>query len=72
MSKKRALITGINGMDGSHLADFVGLDTLLFVLETMYEEFGDPKYRPCPLLKKMVRSGNLGRKSGKGFYEYGK
>ncbi|MDY6966362.1 MAG: 3-hydroxybutyryl-CoA dehydrogenase [Halobacteriota archaeon] len=52
------------------LADFVGLDTLLSVLETMYEEFGDPRYRPCPLLRKMVRSGNLGRKTGRGFYDY--
>lgn len=54
------------------LADLVGLDTLLSVQETLYQELGDSKYRPCPLLRKMVRAGHLGRKSGKGFYEYAK
>ena len=52
------------------LADLVGLDTLLNVQQHLYEEFGDPKYRVPGLLRKMVRAGRLGRKSGKGFYDY--
>lgn len=52
------------------LADLIGLDTLLLVVETLYEETSDSKYRPCPLLKKMVRAGHLGRKTGQGFYSY--
>ena len=52
------------------LADMVGLDTCLHVMEVLHEGFGDPKYRPCPLLKRYVAAGRLGRKSGRGFYEY--
>lgn len=54
------------------LADLIGLDTLLFVIETLYTETSDSKYCSCPLLKKLVRAGNLGRKIGKGFYQYEK
>jgi 3-hydroxybutyryl-CoA dehydrogenase len=53
------------------LADFIGLDTCLAIMEILHEGFGDPKYRPCPLLRRMVDAGHLGRKSGRGFYEYG-
>ncbi|WP_054033866.1 3-hydroxybutyryl-CoA dehydrogenase [Desulfatitalea tepidiphila] len=52
------------------LADLIGLDTCLAIMETLYEGFKDSKYRPCPLLRKYVEAGWLGRKTGKGFYEY--
>ena len=52
------------------LADFIGLDTCLSIMETLHEGFGDSKYRPCPLLRKYVKAGWLGKKSGRGFYEY--
>ncbi|MFD0050825.1 3-hydroxybutyryl-CoA dehydrogenase [Actinomycetes bacterium NPDC127524] len=52
------------------LADFIGLDTCLYIMETLHEGFGDDKYRPCPLLRKYVKAGWLGKKTGRGFYNY--
>jgi 3-hydroxybutyryl-CoA dehydrogenase len=52
------------------LADMIGLDVLLSVMQILHDEFSDSKYRPCPLLKEMVAAGDLGRKSGRGVYNY--
>ncbi|MEK4027688.1 3-hydroxybutyryl-CoA dehydrogenase [Pseudobacillus sp. FSL P4-0506] len=52
------------------LADFIGLDTCLYIMETLHDGFGDDKYRPCPLLRKYVKAGWLGKKTGRGFYTY--
>jgi len=52
------------------LADFIGLDVCLAIMNVLHDGFGDPKYRPCPLLRRMVAAGQLGRKSGQGFYTY--
>ncbi len=52
------------------LTDFIGLDTILYIGEIMFEEFREPRYAPPPLLKRMVKAGYLGRKSGRGFYDY--
>lgn len=53
------------------LADLVGIDVVLAIMESLHAEFGDPRYRPAPLLRRMVRAGRLGRKSGRGFFDYG-
>ena len=73
----RESIDGIMKLGMNHpmgpltLADFIGLDVCLAILNVLHEELGDPKYRPCPLLKRYVDAGWLGRKSGRGFYNYG-
>jgi 3-hydroxybutyryl-CoA dehydrogenase len=67
----QAMVLGANHPMGPlALADLVGLDTLLAVLDGLHQELGEDKYRPAPLLRKMVRAGHLGRKSGRGFYDY--
>ena len=67
----QAMVLGANHPMGPlALADLVGLDTLLAVLDGLHQELGEDKYRPAPLLRKMVRAGHLGRKSGRGFYHY--
>lgn len=72
----RESIDGIMRLGMNHpmgpltLADFIGLDVCLAIMNVMHEGFGDPKYRPCPLLRRYVDAGWLGRKTGRGFYEY--
>ena len=69
----KGMVLGANHPIGPlALADLIGLDTLLMVQENLYRELGESKYRPCPLLRKMVRARHLGRKTGKGFYAYPK
>ena len=79
MINEAAFITGIDAamklganhpMGPLELGDFIGLDICLAIMDVLYNETGDSKYRACPLLRKMVRGGNLGAKSGKGFYVY--
>jgi 3-hydroxybutyryl-CoA dehydrogenase len=75
LSKPEEIDTGMtlgynHPMGPLALADFIGLDICLHILETLYEGFGDPKYRACPLIRQMVAAGHYGRKTGRGFYTY--
>ena len=66
-----AIKLGLNHPMGPFaLMDLIGLDTTLAILEVLHRELGDPKYRPCPLLRQYVAAGWLGRKAGRGFYQY--
>jgi 3-hydroxybutyryl-CoA dehydrogenase len=65
-----ARLTTTTAIDRLADADFIGLDVCLAILNVLHDGFGDPKYRPCPLLRRMVAAGLLGRKSGQGFYAY--
>jgi len=67
----RAILLGLNHPMGPFaLMDLIGLDTTLAILEVLHRDLGDPKYRPCPLLRQYVAAGWLGRKSGRGFHHY--
>jgi 3-hydroxybutyryl-CoA dehydrogenase len=67
----QVMVLGMNHPMGPlALADLIGLDVCLHVMEVLHQGLGDSKYRPCPLLRRMVDAGRLGRKSGRGFYEY--
>ncbi|MGI5876518.1 MAG: 3-hydroxybutyryl-CoA dehydrogenase [Dethiobacteria bacterium] len=67
----KGMVLGANHPIGPlALADLIGLDTLLMVIDNLYQETADSKYRPCPLIKKLVRAGHLGKKTGRGFYQY--